>query len=63
MTETPNKAGKERIKKQYAGKGIRTQKMMTFRADYEVLEYLQTKPNKGRYLNDLVIKAMKEEQQ
>lgn len=34
--------------------GTRTQKMVSFRADNEIAEYLETKPNKGRYLNELV---------
>lgn len=34
--------------------GTRTQKMVSFRADNEIAEYLETKQNKGRYLNELV---------
>lgn len=34
--------------------GTRTQKMVSFRADNEIVEYLESKQNKGRYLNELV---------
>lgn len=42
--------------------GTRTQKMVSFRADNEIAEYLETKPNKGRYLNELVRTDMMREQ-
>lgn len=32
-----------------------TQKMVSFRADSEVLEILERQPNKGRFLNQLVM--------
>lgn len=32
-----------------------TQKMVSFRADSEVLEILERQPNKGRFLNQLVL--------
>ena len=48
----------ERIKKTWKH-GTVTQKMMSFKIDLELVEYLNTKPNKGRYINDL-IKADKE---
>lgn len=44
----------ERNRKVYAPAGQRAQKMMTLRVDLENLEWLQTKPNKGRYINDLI---------
>ena len=31
-----------------------TQKMMSFRLDIENIEYLNTKVNKGRYINELI---------
>lgn len=43
--------------------GTRTQKMVSFRADNEIAEYLETKQNKGRYLNELVRTDMMREQQ
>lgn len=42
--------------------GTRTQKMVSFRADNEIAEYLETKQNKGRYLNELVRTDMMREQ-
>ena len=47
-----------RIKKEWKH-GVITQKMMAFKIDLDLIEYLNTKPNKGRYINDL-IKADKE---
>lgn len=44
----------ERIRKAYAPRGTRGQKMLNFRCDLENWEYLQTIPNKGRYLNELL---------
>ena len=45
---------KARIRKAYSHKEGVTQKMMTFRADYDVIEILQSVVNKGRLINDLV---------
>lgn len=36
-----------------------TQKMVSFRADSEVLEILERQPNKGRFLNQLVMEWSK----
>jgi len=44
----------ERIRKDGIKKGTQTQKMMTFRADMDVLEVLQQVKNKGRLINDLI---------
>lgn len=41
-------------RKNYAKRGEREQKMMSFRADAEVVGILQRVANKGRLLNDLV---------
>lgn len=47
---------KERVKRVYAQKGQRNQdKSFTFRLDNEVAEWLYQQPNKGRYLNDLIL--------
>lgn len=43
--------------------GTRTQKMVSFRADNEIAEYLESKQNKGRYLNELVRTDMMRELQ
>lgn len=45
----------ERLK---SPKGARTQKMFSFRLDLDLVEYLESQPNKGRFLNDLIREAM-----
>lgn len=45
---------KERIKRKFAPKGERNQKMMSFRLDQENEYWLSTFPNKGRYINNLI---------
>lgn len=49
---------KERMRKAYAPKGERSQKMMSFRVDNELAEWLNQQPNKGRYINDLIAADM-----
>lgn len=44
-------------RKAYAKRGERTSKMMTFRIDADNLEWLNTQPNKGRAINDLIEQA------
>lgn len=44
-----------RIRKEWKH-GVVTQKMMSFKIDLDLVEYLGTKPNKGRYINDLIRK-------
>ena len=44
----------ERMKRRYAPKGERSQKMMSFRLDQENEFWLSSFPNKGRYLNNLI---------
>ena len=41
------------------GEESAAQKMMSFRVDVRILAWLQSKPNKGRYINDLIYKDMK----
>lgn len=48
------KEQKERVRKAYASKGTRSQKMMSFRVDNDLHLWLDSQPNKGRYINDLV---------
>lgn len=48
------KEEKERIKKEYAPKGSRSQQTMSFRLDLELQEWLNQQPNKGRYINELI---------
>lgn len=45
----------------YSAKGERGQRMMSFRLDVDNIEYLNTKPNKGRFINDLISKAREQE--
>lgn len=47
---------KEKVRKGGQTQGVRTQKMMSFRVDNENLEWLETKANKGRYINELIRK-------
>ena len=49
-----NKGTQVGTRKAYSADGERGQKMMSFRLDIENIEYLNTKPNKGRYINDLI---------
>lgn len=44
----------ERQRKEWKRGAGTTQKMVSFRADTEVLEILERQPNKGRFLNQLV---------
>ena len=44
-------------RKQYAKKGEKSSKMLSFRIDAENLEWLNTQANKGRVINDLLAKA------
>ncbi len=43
-----------RLRKEYAPKGQRSQKMVTFRLDLDNEEWLHQQQNKGRYINDLI---------
>ena len=40
----------ESVRKAYAPKGERSQKMMSFRVDLENIDWLEAQPNKGRYI-------------
>lgn len=61
MRQKKEEEPKERQRREYAAKGSRSQKMMTFRVDYENLEFLESKVNKGRYINDLLAQARAQE--
>ena len=43
-----------RLRKEYAPKGQRSQKMDTFRLDLENIDWLEQQQNKGRYINELI---------
>lgn len=50
---------KTRIKKEYRH-GQRSQKMVNFRCDLELIEWLDTQANKGRAINDAIRAAAHE---
>lgn len=45
---------KERVRREYAKRGERNQKMMSFRVDLDNIEWLESRENKGRYINELI---------
>lgn len=49
---------KEKVRKGGQIKGVRTQKMMSFRVDNDVLEWLNSFPYKGRYINQILYREM-----
>lgn len=50
----------ERARQRKAGitRGVRTQRMMSFRLDADLVEYLDGQANKGRFINDCLRAAM-----
>ena len=44
-------------RKQYAKRGEKSSKMLSFRIDADNLAWLNTQANKGRVINDLIAKA------
>lgn len=44
-------------RKQYAKRGEKSSKMLSFRIDADNLRWLNTQANKGRVINDLIAKA------
>lgn len=62
MKQKNDEQEKERTRREYASKGTRSQKMMAFRLDLENIEYLSTKVNKGRFINELIATARAQEQ-
>lgn len=49
-----SKEEKQRVRFEGAKHGTIRQKMMSFRLDNDLEEWLASKPNKGRYINDLI---------
>ena len=45
---------KEPLRKEGRKKGERTQKMVSFRLDNDLIDWLQRQPNKGRFINNLI---------
>ena len=54
MKKETNQEEAVRVRKEYGKKGERTQKMMSFRIDNDLTEWLDSQPNKGRYINNLI---------
>lgn len=48
-------------RKQYAKRGEKSSKMLSFRIDSDNLAWLNTQPNKGRVINDLIAQARERE--
>lgn len=42
------------VRKEYAARGERSQKMVSLRIDYDNLVWLNQQHNKGRYINELI---------
>lgn len=49
------KQEKELLRKGGNAKGVRTQKMVSFRLDNDLEEWLSKSPNKGRLINQLLL--------
>lgn len=50
----------DRVRKAYAARGERGQKMVNFRCDLDNIEKLSRQPNKGRFINDAIREYHKE---
>lgn len=44
----------KRVRKSGISKGTRSQKMCSFRLDNDIALWLDSQPNKGRYINELI---------
>lgn len=51
---TQKKSDDERVRKAYAQRGTRSQKMFNFRCDLDCWEKLSQQANKGRYINEAI---------
>lgn len=54
---------KEKVRKGGQTQGVRTQKMMSFRVDNDLIEWLNECPNKGRLINQLLINEKKRQEE
>lgn len=54
---TRKKEESELIRKSYAARGQRGQKMVNFRCDLENVEWLEKQSNKGRAINQAIAEA------
>ena len=61
MKKKTEEQEKERTRREYASKGTRSQKMISFRLALENIDYLNTKANKGRFINELIATARAQE--
>lgn len=61
MSKQKETEEKQRLRKEYAERGTRGQKMFNFRMDIENWNWLQSQSNKGRYLNNLIQQAREAE--
>ena len=61
MKKETNQEVAVRVRKEYGKKGERTQKMMSFRVDNDLIEWLESQPNKGRYINNLIAEDKKKQ--
>lgn len=59
---TKKKEAAERVRKEYAPAGTKTQTRFGFLLDNELLEWLHQQPNKGRYINRLIKADMEQAQ-
>ena len=48
------KETKDPLRKGGKQRGVTTQKMMSFRVDNDLIEWLDRQANKGRYINELI---------
>ena len=49
-----NEEKKTQERKKYSARGERGQKMVAFRLDLDLTEWLEKQANKGRYINNLI---------
>ncbi len=50
------------VRKEYASRGERSQKMVSLRIDYDNLGWLNQQHNKGRYINELIAADRKQKE-
>ena len=55
MKQKELKEKKEPLRKEGKQRGVTTQKMMSFRVDNDLVEWLDSQPNKGRLINQLLL--------
>ena len=56
------KETKEPLRKEGKQRGVTTQKMMSFRVDNDLIDWLDSCPNKGRLINQLLFKEKKRQE-